>query len=223
MTNLRCLILGEDAQSLTDSNLCRIHMNTPDVRITWTMELYFRVPEFDLEYLDTNVPSQATPDNLRYGLHTRFMEIHNTGSLFNSGNRMHIGLDPSLFLKTRPELTQGENTRSLKTLCRRVLLIGPTTPSSRMGPVDKVPVLLAQHQVSDRSEIPLGGVGGIIPASPRGNTSGSLETMVLLQVASPSICLQPFLVTCARKIGKPYIKYSLTTMLTIPPSNTFVL
>ncbi|GJS52763.1 hypothetical protein Tco_0626125 [Tanacetum coccineum] len=63
-------------------------------------------------------------------------------------------------------------------------------PSSRMEPVDKVPVLLAQHQVSDRSEIPLGGLVEY-PASPREIPQESLELLALLQVASPFNYLRP--------------------------------
>ncbi|GJR36559.1 hypothetical protein Tco_1212243 [Tanacetum coccineum] len=68
-----------------------------------------------------------------------------------------------------------------------VLLLGQQTGAPQ---VDKVPCTGA-HQVSDRSEIPL-GVGGI-PGKSSGNTSGSLELLALLQVASPSTCLPPFL------------------------------
>ncbi|GKA59847.1 hypothetical protein Tco_0759160 [Tanacetum coccineum] len=68
---------------------------------------------------------------------------------------------------------------------------GPTTPSSRMVPVDKCPATGAAPGTPDRSEfLHLAGVGNTGKSS--GIPQESLETIVLLQVASPSTCLPPF-------------------------------
>ncbi|GKG23768.1 hypothetical protein Tco_0391804, partial [Tanacetum coccineum] len=89
---------------------------------------------------------------------------------------MHIRNDSSFFLTNKTGAPQGEELGLIRTICRKVLSIGLTTPSSRMVPVDKVPVLLVQHQVPDRSKIPLGGLVEYL-ASPREIPQESLELL----------------------------------------------
>ncbi|GJR14866.1 hypothetical protein Tco_0797518 [Tanacetum coccineum] len=70
-----------------------------------------------------------------------------------------------------------------------VLSVAPTTLSFQKVPIDKVPWLRVQHQVSNRFEIPLVELEED-PASPQGIHQENIRRLVRPEVASPSTCLQ---------------------------------
>ncbi|GKC29787.1 hypothetical protein Tco_1037081 [Tanacetum coccineum] len=99
---------------------------------------------------------------------------------------MHIWNDPSFFLTNKTGAPQGEELGLIKPLSDSSFSCSvPRVP--RKAPMDKVPVLQAQHQVPNQFETPL-VESEEDPASPQEILQESLKLLVRPQVASSPTC-----------------------------------